>query len=353
MSRTVAAYQPHYFPRLHYLARAQQADVFVVYDDVEFSRRSRQHRAPIDYFDRDWLTVPVRHTGPDVRIDEARIDMSAPWPVEHLETLRGKYGSTAANEWRPFYERLCVRPVGIETLEEHRDELARRVGAELVDECLRIDDELRARRCEYQLSALRERKERLAKQIGEQKRADPDTDVDDLIARSQTVTEELAAAEAICSRLRKRRNRALVTVAEALDGGAAVERLPMGRLWELDGVDPGELMADVRLVDLTIPTILKLFRRFDVETTVVRSSELPVERSGDPSAYLARLTAHLGGDRYLTGGTAYENYLDETPFHDRDQRVVVQDWSPAWEDGNVCALDVLYNAETPSAVLNC
>lgn len=351
MTRTVAAYQPHYFPRLHYLARAQQTDVFVIYDDIEFSRRSRQHRAPIDHFDKDWLTIPVRHTSPDVRIDEARIDMSTPWPVEHLETLRGKYGA-GAEEWRPFYERLCVRPVGIETLRERRDEVARRVGAELVDECLRLDDELRARQRESGVSTLRERKDRLASQIAERKRADPDADVYDLVAQAEAVSEELAAAEATCRRLRERCNRTLVTIAETLDSSADLDRLPIGQLWELDGVAPEELMDDVKLVDLTIPILLELFRRFDVETTIVRSSELAVEHPGDPSTYLARLTAHLDGDRYLTGGTGYENYLDETPFHERDQEIIVQDWSPTWDGGNVCVLDALYNSTDLSAVLN-
>ncbi|ADB61055.1 Seryl-tRNA synthetase, class IIa-like protein [Haloterrigena turkmenica DSM 5511] len=351
MNQTVAAYQPRYFPRLHYLARVQQADVFVIYDDIEFSRCSRQHRALIDYDDRNWLTVPVRHTSTDVRIDEARIDMSSPWPVRHIKTLRGKYGA-AADEWKPTYERLCVSPVAVETLRKRRDEVARHVGPELVDECLRFDDELCARRQESQLRDLRERKNRLARQVANRKRTDPNADVADLIARSETVKEELAAAETACRRLRRQRDQLLVDIGASLDGEADFERLSMARLWELEGVAPGELMVDVRLVDLTIPILLELFDRFDIESSVVRSSELPVAHPGDPSEYLARLTDYLGGDRYLTGEVGYENYLDETPFRERGQEVAVQDWSPTWVDGNVCALDVLYEAENPSAYLN-
>ncbi|WP_226038747.1 WbqC family protein [Natrinema sp. DC36] len=350
MSRTVTAYQPHYYPRLHYFARIKQADIFVIYDDVEFSRRSRQHRTPIDLSDKGWLTIPVRHTSSDVRIDEARIDMSEPWPVDHVKTLRREYGA-AVDEFRPFYERLCADFVEIETLRRCRDEIARYAERDLVNECLRLNDELRARRREYQLPELRERKTRLADRITKRRHADPTADIDDLVAESKAVQTKLVEAEAACRSLRERCNRTLVTLAASLPAERDIADVSMARLWNLDGVDPGELMADVRLVDLTVPLLNELLSRLDIESTVVRSSQLPVTHPGDPSAYLARLTDYLGGDNYLTGGVGYENYLDETPFEKRGQTVCVQDWTPTWKDGNVCALDILYDTEQPGAVL--
>jgi len=213
MTVSVAVYQPRYYPRLHYLARAEMVDKFVLYDDVEFSRQSPQHRARIDFGGRTWLTVPVKHTGNDTIIHNAEIDMDQRWRSTHTNTLMAKYGGNAAAEFEPFYD--------------------------------------------------------------------------------------------------------------ALDDTA-------------------------QLVDLTIPILHDLFDRFEVDTEIVQSSTLSYDRTDDPSENLARLVSDLGGDEYLSGGRGYENYLDEEPFEARKIGVHVQDWTPAWTEGNVCALDVLFEAENPS-----
>lgn len=212
MTGSVAVYQPRYYPRLHYLARAQMVDAFVLYDDVEFSRQSPQHRARIDFGGKTWLTVPVKHTGNGTLIIEAEIDMDQRWRSTHTNTLMAKYGGNAAAEFESFY---------------------------------------------------------------------------------------------------------------------------------------GDLVADARLVELTIPIIHDLFERFDVETEILRSSDLTYRRTEDPSENLARLVDELDGKTYVSGGRGYENYLDETPFDDRGIDIDVQDWTPTWDDGNVCTLDVLFGADDP------
>lgn len=213
MGESVAIYQPRYYPRLHYLARAEMVDTFVLYDDVEFSRQSPQHRAEIDFGGKKWLTIPVKHTGNDTLILDAEIDMSQQWRRTHTNTLMGKYGGKAAAEFEPFYD---------------------------------------------------------------------------------------------------------------------------------------ELDTDARLVDLTVPLLRELFDRFEIETTVVRSSNLDFDRTDDPSENLGRLVEELDGSRYVSGGRGYRNYLDENPFDARGIDVTVQDWTPEWDDGNVCSLDVLFGADTPA-----
>lgn len=214
MAHTVAVYQPRYFPRLHYLARAAQADTFVLFDTVEFSRRSRQHRTEIDFGSKKWLTIPVRHAGNETLIQDAETDTSSRWPTKHAKTLRHKYGSEAS----------------------------------LFDEIY------------------------------------PDFEED--------------------------------------------ESAP-------------------KLVDVTIPALRKLFSEYEIDSEVVRASELGVERSDAPSEYLAQLVDKLDGDRYLCGETGYRNYLRGTPFEQRGIDVIVQDWTPNWDGGNVNALDVLFNSENP------
>ena len=357
MSGTIAVYQPHYYPRLHYLARAQQADVFVIYDDVEFSRRSRHHRAHIDYYDKKWLTIPVAHTGRDTLITEARIDMSVPWPARHVQTLVGKYGSDAA-ELEPFYRRLCVSVIDPETLRDNAErvrQLARGADVDvdgLLEEWVRVDRTWRDRLEEYEFDALRAEKERLNERIGARKRSDPTADIDDLLAAVAEIDDRLETATAACRELRERRNEMLVELSEALGHGTDIDRLPLHELWNLDGVTPEDRMTDVALADVTVPLVEELLERFDVTSTVVRSSELGLVHPGDPSEYLAALTDHFDGDAYLSGAVGYENYLEEEPFGERGIDVEIQDWTPSREDGNVCALDVLYNADDPGRYID-
>lgn len=341
MTDIVAAYQPHYYPRLHYLARAREADVFVIYDDVQFSRSSPHHRAPIDYQGRSWLTVPVQDTGVETPIDGARIHMSEPWPARHLQTLVGKYGE-AATELRPFYERLCPPLVEPSALRE--DPPADAGVSDDLDAWRAVDAEWRTHR--RRLDRLRARKNRVADEIALRKVEDPAASVEELVAAAADLDSRLERIEDDYRKLKARRDRSLAELSAELEG--SVEDTPMDRRWELEGVDVGEWAGEVRLVDLTVPLLSELFDRFGIDSRVVRSSELPIERAEDAPEYLARLTDHFGGDGYLSGGTGYENYMRTGPFERRGVEVLVQDWTPKWEGGNVCALDVLYGAEDPS-----
>ncbi|SRR6266566_3669373 len=60
---TCAIHQPNFFPRLSTLAKLYAADVWVILDDVQFSRRDYQHRCylpPVGTaLPARWLTVPV------------------------------------------------------------------------------------------------------------------------------------------------------------------------------------------------------------------------------------------------------------------------------------------------------
>jgi hypothetical protein len=104
--KDIVVYQPCYYPKLHYMARIQDADVFVVFDDTEFSRQSPQHRAPVEFGESSWLTIPVKHSGDDRQIRETPVDMSQNWRKNHLKTLMAKYGGGAEHEFEEHYHRL-------------------------------------------------------------------------------------------------------------------------------------------------------------------------------------------------------------------------------------------------------
>ena len=59
MSRTIAVMQPYLYPYAGYFRLLAASDTFVVFDDVQFIRRGRIHRAEVD--SGQWLTLPLLH----------------------------------------------------------------------------------------------------------------------------------------------------------------------------------------------------------------------------------------------------------------------------------------------------
>jgi hypothetical protein len=104
MSNIITVWQPLYYPRLHYFARLARSDIFVIFDDAEFSRSSPQHRAPIKHQNKNWLTIPISREDTTMPINEAKIDMGKDWINKHLGTFKAKYGGNSADKFNKFYE---------------------------------------------------------------------------------------------------------------------------------------------------------------------------------------------------------------------------------------------------------
>jgi len=84
---TVAIMQPYFIPYAGYFRLFTQADLFVVYDDVQFPRRGWLHRNKL--IDRGgeerWLTLPLRPAPQEVLIrDLAFADNAEPELAERL-----------------------------------------------------------------------------------------------------------------------------------------------------------------------------------------------------------------------------------------------------------------------------
>lgn len=107
-AKLVAVHQPNYLPWLGWFAKAAQADLFVLLDDVQFSRGSYTHRVEVKTpSGATRLTVPVRrreHGFP--RIDEAVIADDGRWAARHAETLRQSYGRSPG--WDRFGLAVCA-----------------------------------------------------------------------------------------------------------------------------------------------------------------------------------------------------------------------------------------------------
>lgn len=85
--------QPTYLPWVGYFDLIDQADVFIFLDNVQFARRSWQHRNRIRTSKGlEWLTVPVTDASRDaLMVGAAEIAAGHRFPRRHLRALEHNY----------------------------------------------------------------------------------------------------------------------------------------------------------------------------------------------------------------------------------------------------------------------
>ncbi len=92
--------QPGYLPWLGFFEQMCSADVFVIYDDVQYDKEGWRNRNRIKGANGVlWLTVPVHVKLSDrPLISEVRIDNKANWRKKHLMSLKMNYAKA------PFFK---------------------------------------------------------------------------------------------------------------------------------------------------------------------------------------------------------------------------------------------------------
>ena len=100
LSMRVSILQISYLPWLGFFEQMQRSDQFVLYDDVQFTRRDWRNRNRIRIEEGStWLTVPVMQKNKYKQsLMETKIDNATSWKRKHLETIRCHYSKT------PFFD---------------------------------------------------------------------------------------------------------------------------------------------------------------------------------------------------------------------------------------------------------
>jgi hypothetical protein len=91
----VAVHQPNYAPWCGYFAKMTLADVFVLQDDVQYSRGGYVNRVQIRTGKgAEWLTMPVPKGSTGLMINELKFGDSN-WSRMHVRTLKSNYRKAA------------------------------------------------------------------------------------------------------------------------------------------------------------------------------------------------------------------------------------------------------------------
>ncbi len=90
----IAISQPMYFPWIGLFEQILLSDIFVFYDDVQFSKGSFTNRVQIKTPQGSrWLTVPIKKSKLNTKINEVYIDNKKNWKESHLSSLKNTYGN--------------------------------------------------------------------------------------------------------------------------------------------------------------------------------------------------------------------------------------------------------------------
>jgi hypothetical protein len=106
----VGIHQLHYLPWLRYFEKIARSDVFIVLDDIQYSKNGWQNRNKVKTAaGATLLTVPVIEKFGQ-SLNEVRIDNSAPWRRKHWRTLAQAYGKAPYfSDYAGFLEETYAR----------------------------------------------------------------------------------------------------------------------------------------------------------------------------------------------------------------------------------------------------
>ncbi|MDC6166120.1 WbqC family protein [Paucibacter sp. XJ19-41] len=131
--------QSNYIPWKGYFDLIHDADVFIFYDDVQYTKNDWRNRNRIKTArGSQWLTIP---TGIDAKRLVCEVELIDPgWQRSHWDSLRHSYGqSPFFGHYRPFFEEIYLAHAW-RYLSELNQHMIRRIATELLGLRTRFED---------------------------------------------------------------------------------------------------------------------------------------------------------------------------------------------------------------------
>lgn len=107
--KKIAILQSNYIPWKGYFDLINMVDEFVLYDDVQYTRRDWRNRNKIKtQHGLKWLTIPVEHERNDQKIRETKV-IDKRWNMKHWKSLVQNYSKAKYfNEYKYIFEELYL-----------------------------------------------------------------------------------------------------------------------------------------------------------------------------------------------------------------------------------------------------
>src|SRR5262245_28051615 len=110
MSKTVAILQSNYIPWKGYFDLINLADEFILFDDVQYTRRDWRNRNLIKISTgKKWLSIPVFVKGKYYQAIKDTVISDVSWKESHWQSLLHNYSSAAYfREYKSRFEELYL-----------------------------------------------------------------------------------------------------------------------------------------------------------------------------------------------------------------------------------------------------
>ncbi len=112
MSKTVAIVQSNYIPWRGYFDLINSVDEFILYDDVQYTRRDWRNRNTIkSAAGAIWLSIPVETKGKYSQKIRDTVVADSKWARDHWRSIVHNYSKAPYfPEYRELFEELYLRP---------------------------------------------------------------------------------------------------------------------------------------------------------------------------------------------------------------------------------------------------
>ncbi len=120
--KSVAIVQSNYVPWKGYFDLMRSVDEFILFDDVQYTRRDWRNRNRLKSpHGPRWLTIPVQVKGRYLQRIDQTMTSDPSWPARHWSTLLAWYGRA------PFFDhyRPIMEPLYLQTREQHLSQINR------------------------------------------------------------------------------------------------------------------------------------------------------------------------------------------------------------------------------------
>ena len=107
--KKIAILQSNYIPWKGYFDIIQKADIFVIYDEVQYTKNDWRNRNLIKTPNgTQWITIPVSQKSLSQKINETEVSLKN-WNIKHWNTLVANYGKAPYfKEFAPMFKSLYL-----------------------------------------------------------------------------------------------------------------------------------------------------------------------------------------------------------------------------------------------------